>query len=132
MRTISRSPRNLAVQQARKRRDNEPVCFGVGSLETDLTAAQIALNPMITPSERSQPSFETSNQIMMGRALVEKAVLNVVDRAMDIAGGRAFRRPFGLEKLFRDAQGVRYHPIREEEQRKLAGRFALCYPAVNL
>ena len=120
------------MHQARKRRDNEPVCFGVGILETDLTAAQIALTPMITPSERSQPSFETSNQIMMGCALVEKAVSNEVDRAMDIAGGRSFHRPFGLEKFFRDAQGIRYHPICEEEQRKLAGRLALGSPEDNL
>jgi alkylation response protein AidB-like acyl-CoA dehydrogenase len=45
--------------------------------------------------------------------------------AMEISGGRSFHRPFGLEKLFRDAQGVRYHPIREEAQRKLSGQLAM-------
>ena len=44
---------------------------------------------------------------------------------MEIAGGRAFQRSFGLEKLFRDAQGVRYHPLREATQRQLTGQLAL-------
>jgi alkylation response protein AidB-like acyl-CoA dehydrogenase len=44
---------------------------------------------------------------------------------MEVAGGRSFHRSFGLEKLFRDAQGVHFHPIREEAQRKLSGQLAL-------
>ncbi len=129
---VAEAARILVVEQARKRRDNEHVCYKVGELETELTAARIALKHMISTSEQSQPGFETTNQIMMGRSLVEQAVLKVVDRAMDVAGGRAFHRPFGLEKLFRDAQGVRYHPIREEQQRKLAGQLALGCPHDSL
>ncbi|MGJ3246513.1 MAG: hypothetical protein ACFE0I_10605 [Elainellaceae cyanobacterium] len=30
-----------------------------------------------------------------------------------------------IENLFRDAQGARYHPLREVEQRKLSGKLAL-------
>jgi alkylation response protein AidB-like acyl-CoA dehydrogenase len=44
---------------------------------------------------------------------------------MEIAGGSAFYRKLGLEKLFRDVQGARYHPLREEAQRKLSGQLAL-------
>jgi alkylation response protein AidB-like acyl-CoA dehydrogenase len=62
---------------------------------------------------------------MTGRTLVAKAALNVLDLAMEIAGGSAFYRKLGLEKLFRDVQGVRYHPLREEAQRKLSGQLAL-------
>lgn len=62
---------------------------------------------------------------MTGRTLVAKSALRVVDIAMKIAGGRSFHRPFGLEKLFRDAQGVRFHPLREEQQRKLSGQLAM-------
>ncbi len=80
---------------------------------------------MISKAEVSQPGFETTNQIMTGRTLVAKAVLNVADLAMEIAGGSAFYRQLGLEKLFRDVQGVRYHPLREEAQRKLSGQLAL-------
>ncbi|MES1023667.1 acyl-CoA dehydrogenase family protein [Gloeocapsa sp. BRSZ] len=39
---------------------------------------------------------------------------NVADLAMEIVGGSAFYRQHGLEKLFRDVQGVRYHPLCEK------------------
>ncbi|PJF37888.1 MAG: acyl-CoA dehydrogenase, partial [Phototrophicales bacterium] len=108
-----------------KRRDNDHICYLVGGLENELAAAKFALQQMISTSVSNHPSFETTNQIMTGRTLVAKAVLKVMDLAMEITGGRAFDRSFGLEKMFRDAQGVRYHPLREEEQRKLAGQLAL-------
>lgn len=122
---VAEAARDLVVQQASKHRDDEYVCYQVGGLENELTAARLALQHMISTSISSQPGFDTTNQIMTGRALVAQSVLNVVDMAMEVAGGRSFHRPFGLEKLFRDAQGVRFHPIRTEAQRKLAGQLAL-------
>ncbi len=122
---VAEAARDLVVQQARKNCNDEFVCYQVGGLENELAAARIALQHMVATSVGSQPGFDTTNQIMTGRALVAKSVLNGVDRAMEVAGGRSFHRPFGLEKLFRDAQGVRFHPIREEAQRKLSGQLAL-------
>ena len=50
---------------------------------------------------------------------------SAVDLAMEVTGGTAFYRSLGLEQLFRDAQAARYHPLREGEQRRLAGQLAL-------
>ncbi len=122
---IAEAARDLALQQARKNRDQADVCYLVGGLENELMAAQLAIAQMIETASSHQPSFETTNQIMSGRTLIAKAVLNLLDSSMEIAGGRAFHRPFGLEKLFRDGQGVRYHPLREQPQRQLAGQLAL-------
>lgn len=122
---VAEAARNLAIQQASKRRDREYVCYQVGGLENEMIAARIALQHMISTSVSSQPNFDTTNQIMTGRALVARSVLAVLDLAMEVVGGRSFHRPFGLEKLFRDAQGVRFHPIREEAQRKLSGQLAM-------
>jgi alkylation response protein AidB-like acyl-CoA dehydrogenase len=124
---VAEAARNIAIQQASKRRDSEYICYQVGGLENEMTAARIALQHMISTSVSSQPGFDATNQIMTGRALLAKSVLSVVDMAMEVAGGRSFHRPFGLEKLFRDAQGVRFHPIREEAQRKLSGQLAMGY-----
>ena len=41
------------------------------------------------------------------------------------AGGAAFFRVNGLERLFRDAQGARYHPLQEGLQKTLTARHAL-------
>jgi alkylation response protein AidB-like acyl-CoA dehydrogenase len=115
-----------------KRHTDEHLCYRVGGLDNELMAAKLALQHMISTAVISQPGFDITNQIMIGRTLVAKAVLNVVDLAMEIAGGSAFYRKLGLEKLFRDVQGVRYHPLREEAQRKLAGQLALGWDRASL
>ncbi|MCM1982922.1 acyl-CoA dehydrogenase family protein [Lyngbya confervoides] len=122
---IAEAARDLAVQQASKGCNRESVYYQVGGLENELTAAKIILQHMIATSVSGQPGFDVTNEIMTGRTLVARSILNVVDRAMEVVGGRSFHRPFGLEKLFRDAQGVRFHPLREEAQRKLAGQLAM-------
>lgn len=129
---VAEAARNLAVQRARKRSTDEHICYLVGGLDNELTAAKLALQHMISTAIVGQPGFETTNQIMTGRTLVAKAVLNVVDLALEITGGSAFYRNVGLEKLFRDAQGVRYHPLREESQRKLSGQLALGWDEASL
>jgi alkylation response protein AidB-like acyl-CoA dehydrogenase len=35
---------------------------------------------------------------------------------MEVAGGAGFFREAGLERLFRDVQGARYHPVRGTAQ----------------
>jgi alkylation response protein AidB-like acyl-CoA dehydrogenase len=122
---VAEAARDRAVQLAMKRQTDEHLCYMVGGLDNELMAARLALQHMISTAVVSQPGFATTNQIMTGRTLVAKAVLNVADLAMEIAGGSAFYRKVGLEKLFRDVQGVRYHPLREEAQRKLSGQLAL-------
>lgn len=122
---VAEAARDRAVQLAMQRRNDEHLCYMVGGLDNELTAAKLALQHMTSTAVTSQPSFETTNQVMTGRTLVAKAVLNVADLAMEVAGGSAFYRRLGLEKLFRDVQGARYHPLREEPQRKLSGQLAL-------
>jgi alkylation response protein AidB-like acyl-CoA dehydrogenase len=129
---VAEAARDRTVQLAMKHRIDEHLCYRVGGLENELMAAKLALQHMVSTAVASQPSFETTNQIMTGRALVAKAVLNVADLAMDIAGGSAFYRKLGLEKLFRDLQGARYHPLREEAQRKLSGQLALGWDTSSL
>ncbi|MCY6491601.1 acyl-CoA dehydrogenase family protein [Leptolyngbya sp. GGD] len=129
---VAEAARDRAVQLAMKRHTDEHCCYMVGGLDNELMAAKLALQHMISTAVVSQPSFETTNQIMTGRTLVAKAVLNVADLAMEAAGGSAFYRKLGLEKLFRDVQGARYHPLREETQRKLSGQLALGWDTSSL
>jgi len=62
---------------------------------------------------------------MIDRTLAARGVLGAVDAAMNVAGGAAFFRVNGLERLFRDAQGARYHPLQEGLQKTLTARHAL-------
>jgi alkylation response protein AidB-like acyl-CoA dehydrogenase len=129
---VAEAARDRVIQLSMNRPIDEHLCYRVGGLENEWMAATLALQQMISTATTSQPELETTNQMMIGRALVAKATLNVVDLAMEIAGGSAFYRKLGLEKLFRDVQGVRYHPLREEAQRKLAGQLALGWDLSSL
>lgn len=122
---VAQAARDRTLEHVRKRPQDSHLAYLVGGLENELTAAHLALKHMITVAGSSQPGFETTNQIMTGRALVARAVLDVVDLAMEATGGTAFYRSKGIEQLFRDAQGVRYHPLQDGEQRRLSGQLAL-------
>ena len=57
--------------------------------------------------------------------LVGRAVLRVAEIAMEALGGSAFYRAAGVERLFRDIQGARYHRPQARMQRDYSGRLAL-------
>ena len=43
---------------------------------------------------------------------------------MEAVGGASFYRSAGLERLFRDIQGARFHRPQERTQLRFSGRFA--------
>jgi indole-3-acetate monooxygenase len=79
-------------------------------------------------AENARPMPETTNTIFIHRALVARGVLKTVELALEAAGGAGYFRRAGLEQLFRDAQGARFHPLMDGPQRRLAGRMALGLP----
>jgi acyl-CoA dehydrogenase len=94
-------------------------------MENELTAAQLALARMIELSMTAQPGPAASAENMRCRALLGRATRACVDKAMEVAGGSSFFRASKLERLFRDAQGVRFHPLQDKPQAVMAGRYAL-------
>jgi alkylation response protein AidB-like acyl-CoA dehydrogenase len=129
---VAEAARDLAVAAAAKRRDPAVIDLGivdlVGALDTELAATRIALESMVAFSETAQPGPETTNTIFMHRTLVARGARKTVDLALEVAGGASYHRRNGLERLFRDVQGARFHPLPEHQQRRLAGRLALGLP----
>ncbi len=70
-------------------------------------------------------ALETTNDVLIGRAVAGRAAIRAVEVAMEVAGGAGFFRELGLERLFRDVQGARYHPVRGSAQLLYSGRLAL-------
>jgi alkylation response protein AidB-like acyl-CoA dehydrogenase len=122
---LAEAIRDLAVKLAAKRARNEHTIELVGGIENEIAAARLAFNELIAAAETNDPGFATTNRVMINRTLLGRAVLQTANLAMEAPGGSAFYRSTGLERLFRDAQGVRYHPLQEGAQRNLAGRLAL-------
>lgn len=96
---VAEAARDLTVRVIQKRPENNHTSYLIGGIENELMAAQLALQHILTVADTSQPGFDTTNQIMMGRTLAARAVLNVVDLAMEATGGSAFYRSLGLEQL---------------------------------
>ena len=80
---------------------------------------------MIDAAAGGRMGIETTNEVLIGRAVAGRAAIRTVEVAMEVAAGAGFYRDLGLERLFRDVQGARYHPLRGSAQLIYAGRVAL-------
>jgi alkylation response protein AidB-like acyl-CoA dehydrogenase len=96
----------------------------IGAMDTELACARIAHRDMVEAADTLEPGTDTLNRVFTGRTLVGRAVLSVAERAMEAAGGSGFYRAAGLERLFRDIQGVRYHRPQERMQLRYSGELA--------
>ena len=83
----------------------------------------MAVRHMIDTGDTERIGPETTNAMLIGRTLAGRAVIRTAEKAMEVAGGAAFYRPLGLERLFRDVQAARYHPL--EENPRPSSRAAL-------
>ena len=123
---IAEAARDIALTSVRKRRDDPELAPLVGEMENELASARFAHRDMVEAAERcEQPGPETTNRIMIGRTLVGRAAIAAVEKAMEIVGGGSFYRAAGLERLFRDVQGARFHRPQQRTQLRFSGRVAL-------
>lgn len=122
---IAEAARALALRQAASRRHDIGTQELVGQMETELATARMALRQMLDASASGHMGVETTNEVVIGRAVVGRAAIRTVELAMEVAGGAGFFRDTGLERLFRDIQGARYHPLRGQAQLLYSGRLAL-------
>jgi alkylation response protein AidB-like acyl-CoA dehydrogenase len=122
---VAQSARERALALVRKRRPDEHLLHAVGEMENRLESARIAHADWVAFSSGAQPGPATTSKAMINRTLVARGVLGTVDAAMEVAGGAGFFRVNGLERLFRDAQGARFHPLQEGLQKTLSARVAL-------
>jgi acyl-CoA dehydrogenase len=121
---VAEAARNIALKAAAPRSSDPDLPALVGGMENELAAAQLAVQHMVETA-KAHPGPETTNAILIGRTLAGRAAIRTVEAAMEVAGGAAFYRGLGLERLFRDVQGARYHPVQEQPQKRYSGRLAL-------
>jgi alkylation response protein AidB-like acyl-CoA dehydrogenase len=119
--------RDLAIGMAKRRaKPGDPDLPAlVGEMENQLVTAQLAHAGMVDLVKTAKPGPQTTSATITRRTIFVNAVLRTVDKAMEVAGGGAFYRAGHLERLFRDAQGARYHPVQEKPQVRYTGRLLL-------
>jgi alkylation response protein AidB-like acyl-CoA dehydrogenase len=122
---IAQAARDRVLQMVHKRRQRSRLLDLVGELQNEVHAAELAHADMVAAAATNEPGFTTTNRVLADRVLVARSVLRAADLAFDVAGGAGFFRDVGFERLFRDVQGARFHPLQEGDQRRLAGALVL-------
>jgi acyl-CoA dehydrogenase len=122
---IAEGARNLAIRQVAGRGHDAGIQELVGRMENELATAKMALRQMIDAAASGCVGSETTNEVLIGRVVAGQAAIRTVEVAMEVASGAGFYRDLGLERLFRDVQAARYHPVRGSAQLVYAGRMAL-------
>jgi acyl-CoA dehydrogenase len=122
---VAEAARDLALARVASRKDDPEVQSGVGAMDTALHGARLALKESVALAMTARPGPETTNLGLMTRTLCGQGAIRTVEAAMDLVGGAAFLRGTGLERLFRDVQGARFHPLPVAKQHTLSGRLAL-------
>jgi alkylation response protein AidB-like acyl-CoA dehydrogenase len=125
---IAEKAAQLAIGHIRRQKSAKPQMTSlIGAMNNDLAAAEIQLNDMLRIAENYEFEAVDKNgqDILTRKTNVANAAIAVVTKAMEIAGGAGFYRKFGLERLFRDIQAARYHPLPENEQVKFSGEYLL-------
>lgn len=122
---VAQSARERALEMVGKRKLDESLLQQLGEMENQLAMATLAHADWIACAAEGRPGPASTARCMIDRTLVGRGVLGTVEAAMNAAGGAAFFRRHGLERLFRDAQGARFHPLQEGPQRALAAKVAL-------
>lgn len=125
---VAEHARDVAVEVARRRPATEDMLQLAGRMDTALRAARLAHEWMLATTDRNAPSPDAVNDAMTGKALVTEHAIRTVELALELAGGAGFHRATGLERLFRDVQGARYHPLQPGPQARYAGAMALGLP----
>lgn len=123
---VAETAADLALGLVTKRAGDPATVDAVGAMRTQLLLAQDTLDRLIAvASSEYEPSAALSDLTYRRKTVLANAALRAVELAMEAASGAGFYRAAGLERCFRDIQGVRYHPWQERKQYRFSGRIAL-------
>ncbi|MFV3128164.1 acyl-CoA dehydrogenase family protein [Niveispirillum sp. KHB5.9] len=122
---VALAARDKALSMLAGRQPDPHLIAAVGEMETELSLATMAVERMQHLSVTAKPGPATTNAIFQARTLAARGMIASVTKAMDAVGGAGFRRAAGLERLFRDIQGTRFHPLTTRPQAEMSGRLAL-------
>jgi acyl-CoA dehydrogenase len=124
---VAEGARAVAMTAAKGQADSADLFGRAGKVENALAATQLAYARMVElgATATAAPGPETTNNIFIARQLTAENAIRTVEAALELVGGPGYRRDLPIERMFRDVQGARFHPLRESAQLRMAGRLAL-------
>lgn len=125
---IAQKAARIAINHAANQKKNRPYIPDlVGEMHNTLTTAELNVKDMIKIANDFdfKPIDQNGQDILTRKTNAANASIKVVEKAMEIVGGQGFYRSFGLERLFRDVQAAKYHPLQEKDQLRFTGEYIL-------
>ena len=124
---VAESAREIALAAAHKKKDDLLTQQLLGELDDELYTAQLLLDTAVAFANglTYEPTLANADRVYRQKTIAAKAAVRSVDLAMELVGGASFFRASGLERQFRDIQGIRFHPWHERRQYQFGGRIAL-------
>jgi alkylation response protein AidB-like acyl-CoA dehydrogenase len=125
---IAQKAAQIAVGAARnQKKSRNYVPELIGEMYNALSIAELSVKDMIRISNDFdfKPNDLDGQEILIRKTNTANACIKVVEKAMEITGGQGFYRSFGLERLFRDVQAAKYHPMQEMDQLNFTGEYIL-------
>jgi alkylation response protein AidB-like acyl-CoA dehydrogenase len=120
-----------ALASAAARADDPLVQRTVGLMRHRLQVAEWALDgALAVVGDDPTPSHERFLAVMAAKAEIAQAGIEVVDLAMDVAGGQAFFKGSVIERAYRDVRAAKFHPLTPEATLMESGRQALGVPGL--
>lgn len=105
----------------------------VGELENRLATAQMAFREMVelTNDYAFAPEAGRASQMLVRKTIATNAMRATVSKAVDLVGGRSLFKREPLERLVRDVEASRFHPLPEAQQLVFTGRVVSGLPPVE-
>jgi alkylation response protein AidB-like acyl-CoA dehydrogenase len=125
---IAQKACRIAVEHSKKQKKLKSyIPELIGAMHNELTTAELNVKDMIRiANDFDFKAIDQNGQdILTRKTNTANACIGVVEKAMEIVGGQGFYRSFGLERLFRDVQAAKYHPMQEKDQLQFTGEYLL-------
>lgn len=127
---VAEAAYDAAVAVALTKADDPLVQRQVGLMAHRLRIARWALDRALDEiGDDPTPSMDSVAVVLAAKREVVLAGTEVVNLAIDVAGGAAFRRGSTIERCYRDIRAASFHPLTPERTLLHAGRLALGLPA---
>lgn len=125
---IAEQASEIALNSIRNAKDRNPYTpYALGEMNNLLETARVMHQDMLrlNANYTFEPKDEVGQKILSRKTVIANACIETVQKAMEICGGRGFKKELGLERLFRDVQAAKYHPLPEKEQWAFSGEYLL-------
>ena len=128
---VAESAYQAAKAAATHKSDNVLVQRQLGLMKHKLQVASWALDGALAAvGEDPTPSHDTYLAVMIAKAEIAQAGIEVCDLAMDVAGGPAFFRGSVIERAYRDIRAAKFHPLTPDATHVATGREELGVPGL--